>query len=343
MASKAKSVGGAGHGEKVCAPCSAGCGKPGALKCARCKRVSYCGTRCQKAHWKAGHRGECTPPPLPSLPDGSPVPPVPPVPLGPRATQTQPAGGGHCFICFDDEGVLVPGGCACRGEAALSHVACRVELAAHRGVGDCAAWWQCGTCKAAFHGTMRSELARELWSRVQVLPANDADYVAAQHTLAMALKHEGRLAEAFAVLQDLVGTLKAMDAETSNQALLSMSALAELCREMGSTGEAARLQAHVLRLQEQTLAAAGAGAGGGGGDKRDAALQFEALGSANNLALSLSARGQHQQAADIFRDIVPKLTRLQGADHLTTLMATAALANEIMELGQPAEGIKLHR
>lgn len=30
-------------------------------KCVRCQRVAYCGRECQKAHWKRGHKRECTP------------------------------------------------------------------------------------------------------------------------------------------------------------------------------------------------------------------------------------------------------------------------------------------
>lgn len=43
-----------------------GCGKSQSakktlLKCSRCKLVYYCDKKCQKAHWKAGHKKECVP------------------------------------------------------------------------------------------------------------------------------------------------------------------------------------------------------------------------------------------------------------------------------------------
>jgi hypothetical protein len=39
--------------------CSAGCGKPGTLKCP-CSKVAYCTKACQKKDWVAGHKKVCT-------------------------------------------------------------------------------------------------------------------------------------------------------------------------------------------------------------------------------------------------------------------------------------------
>ena len=40
-------------------PCGGrGCTKPGRHKCSSCKRISYCGTECQKAHW-THHKTDC--------------------------------------------------------------------------------------------------------------------------------------------------------------------------------------------------------------------------------------------------------------------------------------------
>ena len=48
-------------GNHQCAACGAASGPGGtAIKpCGRCKRVSYCGKECQRAHWKAGHKAAC--------------------------------------------------------------------------------------------------------------------------------------------------------------------------------------------------------------------------------------------------------------------------------------------
>ena len=36
----------------------AGCGEPATKRCARCKEVWYCGSECQRKHWKE-HKSEC--------------------------------------------------------------------------------------------------------------------------------------------------------------------------------------------------------------------------------------------------------------------------------------------
>ena len=38
------------------------------LRCAKCKRATYCGRSCQKKHWQGGHREECTANPMVHIP-----------------------------------------------------------------------------------------------------------------------------------------------------------------------------------------------------------------------------------------------------------------------------------
>ena len=40
---------------RVCAVCAA----EAVSQCTNCKLVAFCSRRCQKAHWKAGHKGRC--------------------------------------------------------------------------------------------------------------------------------------------------------------------------------------------------------------------------------------------------------------------------------------------
>jgi len=71
-------------------------------RCARCKQALYCDRTCQKKHWReGGHREACVEPPC-------------------------------CTICLDggDEPLPIQGGCGCRGDAGLAHVACQAGVAA---------------------------------------------------------------------------------------------------------------------------------------------------------------------------------------------------------------------
>ena len=43
--------------EGACAQCEAR--SPSLSACSACLKVSYCSTACQRAHWKAGHKGAC--------------------------------------------------------------------------------------------------------------------------------------------------------------------------------------------------------------------------------------------------------------------------------------------
>ena len=83
-------------------------------RCARCKQALYCDRTCQKKHWReGGHREECVEPPC-------------------------------CTICLDggDEPLPIQGGCGCRGDAGLAHVACRAEVATRKARGFHKGWCQ---------------------------------------------------------------------------------------------------------------------------------------------------------------------------------------------------------
>jgi len=46
--------------EKLCAKCE----QPATLVCSRCHCTIYCQRECQRKHWRAGHKSQCTPDPL---------------------------------------------------------------------------------------------------------------------------------------------------------------------------------------------------------------------------------------------------------------------------------------
>ena len=107
-------------------PCSACGATPTRLMiCARCKTARYCNRACQKEHWRAGHKMECTPPSSepPPLP-----PPAPPVLSGTLSgTEADTASGAAppltCAICHD---TYSPS-----GDARLAHSPCGCAAVFH--------------------------------------------------------------------------------------------------------------------------------------------------------------------------------------------------------------------
>ena len=71
-------------------------------------------------------------------------------------------------ICLDSSPPLLQSGCACRGDAGLAHVACRVKAAESQApVKEGCVWWDCQTCKQAFTGAMQRGLAEACLSKVR--------------------------------------------------------------------------------------------------------------------------------------------------------------------------------
>ena len=113
---------------------------------------------------------------------------------------------GTCIICLDNDPSPIQSGCACRGDAGLAHVECRAEAAAHRLKNSKTpdGWWECATCGQDFTGAMQLGLAEAWWSRVQRLPEVDEQRLRAAANLARSLGEQSKLAEAEAMLRDLL-------------------------------------------------------------------------------------------------------------------------------------------
>ena len=102
-----------------------------------------------------------------------------------------------CVICLDSSPPLLQSGCACRGDAGLAHVACRVKAAEWQAPGKKGrAWWECQTCKQAFTGAMQRGLAEARWSKVRGREQEDGEWQMAALMMARAIGDQGRYAEA---------------------------------------------------------------------------------------------------------------------------------------------------
>ena len=93
-----------------------------------------------------------------------------------------------CVICLDSTPPLIQSGCACRGDAGLAHVACRVKAAEWQAAENKSkAWTRCQTCKQKFTGSMQLGLAEARWSKVQGQPKQDRERLEAALTLMLGM------------------------------------------------------------------------------------------------------------------------------------------------------------
>ena len=102
-----------------------------------------------------------------------------------------------CVICLDSSPPPIQSGCACRGDAGLAHVACRVKAAESQAPEKkgCV-WWECQTCKQAFTGAMQLGLAEAHWTKVQGREQEDGEWQMAALLMARALGDQGRYGKA---------------------------------------------------------------------------------------------------------------------------------------------------
>ena len=141
------------------------CGKADVAKklrtCSQCLGAFYCDRVCQKKHWKeGGHKHMCKAPAC-------------------------------CTICLDNDvsDGLPPmqGGCACRGDAAWSHISCKIKVAESMHGRD-NVWSACLTCTQAYTGPMWLGLTHARWEHARLLPKDHpgqprADRIDALHAL----------------------------------------------------------------------------------------------------------------------------------------------------------------
>ena len=128
------------------------------------------------------------------------------------------AGRPQCVICLDSDPPPIQSGCACRSDAGLAHVECKLTSAAaqvrHRGT---RVWSECQTCGQKYTGTMRTALAEARWARArgeaseasQASQAEtSAERLAAASNLAHARQSDGQYADAERIFRDVLAALR---------------------------------------------------------------------------------------------------------------------------------------
>jgi tetratricopeptide (TPR) repeat protein len=295
-----------------------GCTKQGLHRCGGCKSVMYCSAACQKVHWKqGGHKQECKKPAAQARPAGVAT-------VG--ASAAVGVGGsceGSCIICLDGDPRPIQSGCACRGDAGLSHVECRAKDAAHRtkNRGDVKGWWECGTCGQRFTGAMKLGLAEAWWSTAQRLPEEGGQRLKAAVILATALNGQGRNAEAETMHREVLVVQRRVLGQEHPDTLTTAGNLASSLDSQGRYSEAESLYREVLVVQRRVL----------GPEHPDT------LTTAGNLASSLDDQGRCSEAETMHREVLVVRRRVLGPEHPHTLVSANNLAGALNDQGRDAE------
>jgi hypothetical protein len=291
--------------------CAAGCGKAGTKRCNGCKAVFYCSVECQRIHWKEnGHKAACkktqasVAAAMASAAGG-----------GPTHTGGSAAEGASvCIICRDvGDPPPIQSGCACRGDAGLAHVGCRVEAAVHESrshMYDFSGWQECRTCGQAFTGQMGMGLAEGWWGTVQALHKEDEERQIAGLHLASSLVHDGRYAESEVKCRELRAVQQRMSGPASDLAMDVAQILAHALGCQNKHTEAEEIIREVLAKQRELL----------GAEHPDTLETLMSLGRI------LSRQGKLDDGLATFQKLRTVQERVLGAEHVNTMTTTMNIA-----------------
>jgi hypothetical protein len=301
-----------------------------------------------------------------------------PSPL-PAASQERDHEEGLCIICLESDPAPSRRGCACRGDAGLSHVGCMVKLAeSHRVSGPTkmpwSAWVMCQTCKSYFTGTMSQELADAWFERSRALPVDDPNRVDSRRHMIVCLYTAGNYSEAATqarlMLDETMRTLGDENPTTmATGALLSNSlfamgeyeeaeavqrdVLAATIRTSGPTDAITATQMSTLanilceqktsgKLAEALHLSKGAIAIlRGSSDYSPTDQEHMFLDSASVLARLFAATDDSDGASALYREILATESRVLGPDHPQTLHTAANLASTLNYQGKYEESKRI--
>lgn len=251
-----------------------------------------------------------------------------------------------CIICLDSDPQPIQSGCACRSDTGLAHVGCLVEKAlaqrAHRGA---RVWWECQTCEQMFTGPMRTGLAGAWWALVCDEVDSSDDRLAAACNLAQARSGDGRHAEAERLNREVLRVRKQVLGYGHPETMASAGNLALSLSNQGKHAEAERINREVLRARRSGRPGRSGGPGRPGrpgssvlGDEHP-----DTLLSANNLAVSLSGQGKHEEAELINREVLRARKHVLGEEHPDTLTSGSNLASSLSHNGKHEEAELINR
>ena len=266
-----------------------------------------------------------------------------------------------CVICLESDPPPIQSGCACRSDAGLAHVACRVRVAESTNDGVNIQWARCSTCKQSFTGPMllglssafsssapRSGYAEAL--EVEVHLAN-GDYQAAEKTarnlhdmlrrelgdedeatlasasgVGVVIAKRGKHADAAQIQREVLDALKRAGIE-SETTITAMGGLANALSEQGSHGAARRLRNDAIAISGRILGAE----------------HVTTLTLRRSCAWQLSLRGDHVDAVDETRKVLAVHKRVLGEEHPITLTTKSQLASCLFSYRRCGEATQLER
>ena len=166
-----------------------------------------------------------------------------------------------CIICLESGPAPIQRGCACRGDAGLSHIECMVRLAESRDEtgrvsemqGPGAAWVICLTCGTHFTGVMKQELALAWSERSRTLPVDHLQRVRSDQHRAECLHAAGKYAEAAKLARSTLAQYTRLLGYTHPLALYSSTILCNSLFSMGKYVEAEKAQREVLAATRRVL------------------------------------------------------------------------------------------
>jgi hypothetical protein len=316
-------------------------------------QVSYCSVECQKTHWKeGGHKKVCKAAsavadagsgatPARCSTGSAPRPPAAAsAPAKKRTAAAFPAvasftaaggsdDGRACIICLESDPPPIQSGCACRGDAGLAHVECRILAAEHKqkSSGGLGGWESCSTCGQLFEGDTALGLGKELLRRVQGQPEFVVEFCFATTILSNALIGAGRHAEAETVCRE---TMVALNQMGLNAPKLSMTQVRTVL------GNALFVQDKVAEARviiERCLAEY---------TELFGPDDMLTLNCAKSLAIILSRQDKHTEAVAILRDIARRSSRTAGPENAATRDSMYRLANALLEQGKHDETLAIY-
>ena len=227
-----------------------------------------------------------------------------------------------------DDGAPIQSGCACRGDAGLAHVACRVMAAETQAPEQRGrAWDECPTCKERFTGAMQLGLAEARWTKVRGREQEDYEWQDAASMMANALNGQGRYGEAEQLQRKLLAVQQRQLGAEYAVTLGTATNLGNSLWRQGRYGEAEKMYREALPMMQRTF---------GAGDPAT-------LAAATNLACTLSGQGKHTEAEKIQREVLAVQQQELGAEHSSTLLTAVNLANSLSGQGKHAEAEKMQR